>query len=217
MIEEKKEWYEEWFDSKYYHLLYSDRDEEEAAAFISLLLETFPPKENGVVLDLACGKGRHSKQIAALGHKVHGVDLSPESIADCKQYETDDLKFAIHDMREVYQAGTFDLVVNLFTSFGYFDDIKDNILVLEAIGKELTDNGRFVIDFLNVIPVLDQLPQKHIGSQHFTEKVQALVLADFQEMVAKAGLSIDKIYGDYQLNEYSAGDSPRLIITGSKH
>ena len=55
-----KEWFAEWFDTTYYHTLYKNRNDEEAEQFISKLLSFLNLKENASVLDLACGKGRHS-------------------------------------------------------------------------------------------------------------------------------------------------------------
>ncbi|MFL2637040.1 MAG: SAM-dependent methyltransferase, partial [Flavobacteriaceae bacterium] len=84
--------YNTWFDSKYYHILYKDRDHDEARKFITKLLEHLNLKKNAKILDAACGKGRHSIEIEKLGYKVTGIDLSKNSIKHAKQFENLNLK-----------------------------------------------------------------------------------------------------------------------------
>src|SRR5258707_9221558 len=92
-------WYKEWFNSPFYHKLYFERDEEEAKAFLNKLIEHLRPRHGSRMLDLACGRGRHSRILASLGFDVSGIDLSPDSIAYAKKYEFEKLHFYIHDMR----------------------------------------------------------------------------------------------------------------------
>ena len=120
MIEETKEWFGEWFDSPYYHILYRDRDYQEAHAFIDKIVKYFDLHSTDAILDLACGKGRHSIYLNEKGYNVVGVDLSAQNITFASQYGNDRLHFYRHDMREVFRESTFDYVLNMFTSFGYF-------------------------------------------------------------------------------------------------
>ena len=115
-------WFETWFDSPYYHILYQNRNEKEASIFIDGLIQYLQPKTNQRFLDLACGKGRHALQISEKGFATMGVDLSANSIEFAQQFESKLLHFAVHDMREVIPAAEFDYILNLFTSFGYFED-----------------------------------------------------------------------------------------------
>jgi len=149
MQKEDFNWFTSWFDSPYYHVLYKDRDYEEAGTFIKKLTSFLDLKNNATVLDLACGKGRHSKHLATLGYNVTGVDLSPNSIKAAKAFETKNLKFEIHDMCIAY-SGKFDAIFNLFTSFGYFEAEIDNLRTIKAIKDSLKPNGFGIIDFLNV-------------------------------------------------------------------
>ena len=80
-------WYESWFDSRLYHSLYAHRDTREAGGFIDRVMERLPLPAGSTVLDLACGTGRHARQLAARGCRVLGVDLSAESIRAAKQHE----------------------------------------------------------------------------------------------------------------------------------
>ena len=146
-------WFETWFDTPYYHILYKDRDFAEAENFISLLVKDLQLSENSSIIDLACGKGRHSVFLNQLGYKVLGVDLSKESIFHNKKFENSDLKFEIHDMRNPLFPNVskekVDAVFNLFTSFGYFESESDDKKVFASVRDVLKKGGYFVLDFLN--------------------------------------------------------------------
>ena len=73
-------WFKDWFNSPYYHQLYFNRDDREAAAFIDKLINYLKPVPGSSMLDVACGKGRHSIQLANKGFDVTGIDLSNDSI-----------------------------------------------------------------------------------------------------------------------------------------
>lgn len=143
-------WYKDWFNSPYYHKLYFDRDEQEAAAFIRELVTRLQPLANSSMLDLACGKGRHSKTLASLGFLVTGIDISPDSIAYAKQFEKENLEFFVHDMRLPFRGNYFDYVFNFFTSFGYFKTRREHDAAMRTIATCLKPGGKVVIDYLNV-------------------------------------------------------------------
>src|ERR1700712_4842000 len=96
---QKQPWFKDWFNSPYYHHLYFNRDEAEAAAFIDKLISYLNPAENARILDVACGKGRHSIHLAQKGFDVTGIDLSEDSIDEALKSETANLHFYRHDMR----------------------------------------------------------------------------------------------------------------------
>ena len=144
-----KEWFESWFDTTYYHSLYKNRDESEAKLFVSKLVNFLNPKSGTKILDLACGKGRHSITLNELGMNVLGVDLSRNSILNAKLFENETLKFDVHDMRNSIANHSFEIIFNLFTSFGYFDNYSDNEKVIESIHSMLSSHGKLVIDFMN--------------------------------------------------------------------
>lgn len=143
-------WYKDWFNSPYYHKLYFERDEQEAASFIRQLVNRLQPPAGSYMLDLACGKGRHSKTLASLGYQVTGIDISPDSIAYAKQFEKENLEFFVHDMRLPFRANYFDYVFNFFTSFGYFKTRREHDAAVRMIAESLKPGGKVVIDFLNV-------------------------------------------------------------------
>ena len=89
MIKSEKEWFTSWFDSPFYHILYKDRDYTEAQQFMDNLTNYLNIPEGGKILDLACGKGRHSIYLITLGYNITGIDLSANSITHAKQFEND--------------------------------------------------------------------------------------------------------------------------------
>ncbi len=240
MQKEADNWFVSWFDSPYYHILYKERNFREAQIFMDNLTHYLNLPEKAKVLDLACGKGRHSIYLNQLGFDVLGVDLSENSIAIAKKNENDTLHFRVHDMRHSFDE-KFDAIFNLFTSFGYFNNEADNLNTLIAIKDSLSEYGFGVIDFMNTNHVLANLVpdetkavdgidfhiKRHYADGyiykeidfedqgekfHFTEKVRAFTLADFQELMEKAGIYLLDIFGDYKLKKFHKTDSERLVM-----
>ena len=161
-----KEWYTSWFDSPYYHSLYSHRNHQEAADFVSRLINLIQPYKDAHILDVGCGRGRHAIELYRHGFTVTGIDLSHENIKYAKdkaknEKASSSLKFMVHDMRKPLDT-QFSNVLNLFTSFGYFKDPKDTIRTLESFRTQLVPNGVGVIDFLNPSWVLSNLIKEEI-------------------------------------------------------
>ena len=143
-------WFKDWFNSPYYHQLYFNRDEKEAAAFIDKLIAHLQPPPSSYMLDVACGKGRHSIHLAEKGFDVTGIDLSEDSINEALQYEAGNLHFFMHDMRLPFYINYFDYAFNFFTSFGYFKTRREHDNAIRTIAQSLKPNGTFVMDYLNV-------------------------------------------------------------------
>jgi SAM-dependent methyltransferase len=143
-------WFKDWFNSPYYHMLYQHRDDTEANNFVQKIIDFLGPKPNSTMLDVACGKGRHSKALADMGFDVTGIDLSPESIAEAKKFEADNLHFYEHDMRLPFRINYYDYAFNLFTSFGYFKTDREHNNAIRTIAASVKDEGLLVIDYLNV-------------------------------------------------------------------
>lgn len=233
-------WFASWFDSPYYHILYKERNYREAQLFMDNLTHYLNLPEKAKVLDLACGKGRHAIYLNQLGFNVMGADLSENSILEAQKNSNETLHFQVHDMREKFDD-KFDAIFNLFTSFGYFENDDDNLTTLKAIKESLTEYGFAVIDFMNVNNVLNNLvPEevKHVDgidfnikrylkdghifkeidfenqghNYHFTEKVKALTLKDFEEMMEEAGIFLLDVFGDYKLKKFHKTESERLIM-----
>jgi len=238
--DDNQNWYSSWFDTPYYHILYKDRNYREAQVFMDNLTHYLNLPEKAKVLDLACGKGRHSIYLNQLGYDVLGADLSENSIAEASKNSNETLHFKVHDMREPFEE-KFDAIFNLFTSFGYFESDDDNLTTLKAIKESLSEYGFAVIDFMNVANVIENLvPEEvktvdeidfhikryvedgHIFKEidfedkgrkyHFTEKVKALTLKDFQDLMDEAGIFLLDIFGDYKLKKFHKTESERLIM-----
>ncbi|WP_119078929.1 class I SAM-dependent methyltransferase [Chitinophaga alhagiae] len=156
-MEVAKQWFKDWFNSPYYHLLYSNRDEKEAASFIDKLVDYLHPAPGASMLDVACGRGRHARYLADKGFNVTGIDLSEESIAAARKLENDHLSFFQHDMRLPFRINYFDVVFNFFTSFGYFETRHENENALRTLANTLKPGGRLVLDYLNSVYVAAHL------------------------------------------------------------
>lgn len=246
MANKKENWFADWFDSEHYHKLYAHRDYSEAEKFIRNLFQFLQvEKQHTKVLDLACGKGRHALQVHQLGFNVIGLDLSPESIAHAKQYENDKLHFQTGDMRAIPFQAEFDLVLNLFTSFGYFQEEGENQQVIHSVAKALKPNGILVLDYLNVHHAESNLPSEEIikrestsfsvkkfiegdfivkdisieengEEHHHQEYVKRLDLKRFKDYLDQADLNLLHTFGDYQLNSFQEEQSDRLILVAQK-
>ena len=143
-------WYKNWFNSPFYHKLYFERDDMEAAAFMNKLITHLSPAPGSRMLDVACGKGRHSKILASLGFSVTGIDISFDNIRYARQFETRNLDFYVHDMRLPFWGNYFDYAFNFFTSFGYFKTRREHDNAIRTIARSLRPGGILVIDYLNV-------------------------------------------------------------------
>ncbi|MBU6261577.1 MAG: class I SAM-dependent methyltransferase [Bacteroidetes bacterium] len=169
----KKGWFTDWFNSSYYHALYQHRDDTEALQFIHNLLAYLKPMPHAKMLDIACGKGRHSKALFDAGFDVVGIDLSPASINAASSMKTNGLTFSCHDMRETFRNNYFDYAFNFFTSFGYFNSDEEHQLAIQAMSNNLKEGGTLVIDYLNVSIVdstLDLATETQIDGFHFQIK-----------------------------------------------
>jgi SAM-dependent methyltransferase len=242
-VEAGQEWFEVWFDTSEYHLLYQHRDIAEAASFISHLMQSLDLQNDIKVLDLACGRGRHTVQLAAYGFDVHGLDYAPSNIAYAKQQNMqDNIRYWLHDMRDPFPCRDLDLILNLFTSFGYFEQSEEHESVLRNVFDALRTGGVFVLDYFNTASVLNDMVheeeriiddyifnisrqkvgrriQKKITvtypdeqKRHFEEWVEAFSREDLIKLIETAGFTLEGLYGDYQLNPFDAQRSPRLIL-----
>jgi len=240
----EKQWFESWFDTPYYHLLYKNRDDREAQNFLDLILGQIPIKQPASILDLACGKGRHAIYLAKKGFDVTGMDLSPANILAASKSSHEHLRFEIKDMRDDLGTERFNAVFNLFTGFGYFETDKENFQVFKNVKKSLKNNGYFLFDYLNAEYVRalntdsseftvegigfktkkefkDRWVIKHIyvtdGEKEYTYSEQVALYSkdEIVHELENIGFKIIKEFGDYQLNKFNSA-SPRLILVGHK-
>jgi len=240
------DWYENWFGSPFYKILYQNRDEVEAQAFVEHLMAHLKPPAACRMLDIACGEGRFARQLAEKGFDVTGIDISSASIETAKASEMDNLQFFVQDMRFPFYINYFDYAFNFFTSFGYFAHDRDHALAARSFAAALKPDGLLVIDYLNYEHVMAHLvseeqiergsytfsinrrmERKHIVKEisfiddsnrprRYTESVAAFSLADFTGIFGAAGMELVSTFGDYKLAPYDAVTSPRMIMIFKK-
>lgn len=243
---EKISWYEQWFNSPYYKVLYQNRDNNEAEDFTEALLQYLQPKEGSRMADIGCGEGRFAVQFANQGFDVIGIDLAENRIEKALEMERENLHFFVHDMRMPFYINYFDFSFNLFTSFGYFASQRDNQLAAHSFAGGLKKGGKLIVDYLNSDWVLQQLKPyeiveregikfdiqkdydgrhiiKHIRftddqgvAKHYTERVSAFSLQDFETLFSNAELTLEATFGDYSLAPFVSKTSPRLIMVFKK-
>lgn len=233
------EWFEEWFGEEYLRL-YPHRDDTEAARAVDLIVRTVPFQPGWRVLDVACGAGRHARAFQSAGARCIGLDLSMTLLRLARQVTTAPLVRA--DMRQLpIRAGSMDLTVNLFTSFGYFDQDAEHTSALGEMVATIRPGGWFVIDFLNPAAVRRQLvPEETLevaGStvrvsrsvsadgryvcksireaegRHFRERVRLFEPEQMAGMLAAAGITVRFRFGDYDAAPLTPS-SPRTIFLG---
>lgn len=237
---DREEWFETWFDTRYYHILYGNRDELEARQFIDALLRFLAPPPGARFLDVACGRGRHAINLHQYGYEVTGIDLSANNIAEALKYASGSLHFYLRDIREPLNVGLYDYALNLFTSFGYFDDVEEHIRAISNIAGSLKPGGQLVLDYLNIDYVRQHLIHeefceksgvyfnlsrsldapylyKHIQVREgdnihcFEERVMAFTQKDLCAMLEKGGLTPTRCFGNYALDPCTP-NQPRVII-----
>jgi len=233
-------WYESWFDSPYYELLYQHRDGAEAANFLKALMPHLKLTPQASVWDMACGQGRHAILLKHLGLNVLASDLSKKSIEKARGMFPE-LDFEVRDMRNCPKQ-KFEAVFNLFTSIGYFENSQDNQNVFNAAAEALHAHGLFILDFFNAQRVSAAVTEKAEvymrngvlfnikktirnnrviksiqvtdGALNFDylESVELFQKHDLCHMADKSGFECIHCFGDYALNPFDIQASPRLIL-----
>lgn len=246
-----KEWYEKWFSDKLYLEIYKHRDEGEAKQLIDLIQRSLPLTTGNRVLDICCGAGRHSVEMALRGFKVTGFDLSGFLIKEAQNHLRQtlvqglDVKFLKKDMRNFNFRSSFDLAINIFTSFGYFDNDKENFKVFRNAANSLKKGGFFVFDYLNSIYLKSNLVpsgrsksgkitilQKRriengfvikditikdgIKEKKFSEVLKLYEPFTLLNVMPSFGFKVIKAAGDYTGSPFNHEKSNRLIIFAVK-
>ena len=240
-----KNWYENWFGNEYL-TVYSHRDNDEAQELIQLIHSYIHLEKDSKILDLCCGQGRHALILAREGYEVYGIDLSRTLLEIAKYTKTSKQTayFIQADMRLLPTVNSFDLLLNLFTSFGYFETDEENKSVFLQFHQVLKDGRYFVFDYFNDRFISESLVPFHrerIGNvlveqerviegsrvrkkiritkdgrqSTFFESVKMYNPDQIFNMLDNSKLSIDYVFGDYQGSLFEQ-NSPRLIIIGKK-
>jgi ubiquinone/menaquinone biosynthesis C-methylase UbiE len=239
-------WYEQSFGEDYL-IVYKHRDLQGAYEEVRRMMDWLQLEKGAEILDFCCGMGRHSMALTEFGYKVTGMDLSTVLLDEAKKLDGDrKVQWIRGDMRQIPLNHTFDAVMNLFTSFGYFESDEENERVLHEMDRVLKPGGKFIIDFLNsdyvtahLVPSSERMTEgmkiqetrsiedgfvrkriviseKGHPDRHYLEQVKLYRLQQFKEMLQGTNLNIDQLYGNYDKTSYHESTSPRLIIVGHK-
>ena len=241
-------WYKDWFNSENYLKVYRHRNESEAERLVELIVKSLGSKSDSKILDMASGSGRHAIIFAKRGFDVTAVDLSQRLLSEAKEIAgQNDVKidFVLSNILDFETTKRFNLVLNLFTSIGYFDNDEDNFRVVLKAYDLLIDGGYFVLDYVNINYLLKNLIPTSVFSENglritqnrsiqgtrvvknitiengssVEEFYESVRLYNYDEMMAyikKASFTILQEYGDYNGNNFNKESSPRLIIFAKK-
>jgi ubiquinone/menaquinone biosynthesis C-methylase UbiE len=242
------EWFKDWFNTPEYLSVYQHHNESDAEEHIKLILENIRISSRAKILDMACGAGRHAILLAKKNYDVTAVDLSENLLSIAKQTaDSEDLSinFVHSDIRKFNPADTFDLILNLFTSFGYFETDEENIAVLRKAYSLLIYEGYFVLDFFNSeylshnlvehsrevldneeIHLYRKIKDKRVVKKivitkngklsQFEESVRMFTKDELTDAITKIGFDIYKTFGDFLGNDFDNVNSPRLIMICKK-
>jgi SAM-dependent methyltransferase len=242
-----KDWYKDWFNNKLYLELYKYRDEAEAKDIVNLIQRYIPLKTNSKVIDVCCGAGRNSLELAKRGYQVTGFDLSKFLINEAKKNLQEvmekslKVRFLIKDMRKFNFNGKYDIAVNIFTSFGYFDSDAENFKVIKNVSNSVRKGGYFVFDYLNAEYLKSNLIaeskdiingtsviQKRriednfvikkiiIGNRIFSEILKLYSFTEIKKFLKNYRFIVKNVFGDYFGSRYFSRKSKRLIIFAQK-
>ena len=243
-------WYTRSFTTDYL-TIYAHRDQEEAETHIDNLLRLIKIQSEWKILDLACGDGRYSFALQKRGFPhVTGLDLSL-CLLQCARKQTrlttSFVNFVSADMRKLpFRSCSFNLILSMFTSFGYFVSDNENESVIHQIADSLSPGGFFYLDYLNADYVMNNLipfTQRQIDDVYIEEKrwinqqssrvekeikidvannvqtyyesIRLFTKKELDEMLMKAGLSTQSVFGNYNHNDFKK-ESPRLIYLAKK-
>jgi ubiquinone/menaquinone biosynthesis C-methylase UbiE len=236
------EWYQKWFGEAYLEL-YPHRNAAEASRAVALLARHGVVTPGRLVLDLACGAGRHAMALREAGVPVTGLDLSVVLLHEARQTGAHCLVRG--DMRRLpYRGASLHGVVNLFTSFGYFADDAASETVLREVARVLVPGGRFALDFLNAPAVRATFvprDERTVGSRQivqerrlseqgraivktihfvdegreFMERVRLYERPELEQMLITAGMRVDLALGDYDGGPHT-DTSPRLMLLATR-
>ena len=238
-------WFESWFDTEFYHLLYQNRDDQEAQKYLIRLIDFLKMEKGAKVIDIGCGRGRHSIFLNKCGFDVTGIDIAKQSVEFANKHKNRRLHFFCHDKRETFKKNQFDYALNLFTSFGYLDEREELLDELINMKNNLTENGILVLDYFNSSKIarrdfrVEKIERDDVtfriskeirGHQiiknievetgdktyNFAEKVHLITKSEFESLFKDAGLEILHIFGDYYLEAYNSAESDRLMLIAKK-
>jgi 2-polyprenyl-3-methyl-5-hydroxy-6-metoxy-1,4-benzoquinol methylase len=198
MTELRPDWYDGFFEDDWLDEVGLKIDAERTARDVDFVVERLGLAAGARLLDVGCGHGRHSLELARRGFSVVGIDLSPRSIELARRAAEDeglDVEFVRLDARELPFEAEFDAAVNLFTSvIGYFDDETEDLRVIERVAVALRPGGSFLIDTINLLALPRAFAER--GWEESESGTIMLELRDFDFRTARSGVTWTFLRGD---------------------
>lgn len=238
------DWYKDWFNSEFYSTIYSHRDSDDANKLVKLILNNLDIEIHKNIFDCPCGNGRHSIEFAKLGFKVTSMDLSPNLLSlfrDKMMKENLHIPVLRGDIRRIPIKKKFDVILNLFTSFGYFDSDEENFLFFLQAKNLLNKNGKIIFDYFNPVFIKNNLVTKqnyildgkkifisreihnsfilknisivdNEKKNNYCEKVKMYSLRLITNKLNDMGFKIENIFGNYSGDSFNELNSERIIL-----
>lgn len=239
------QWYQEWFDNLLYDDLYKHRDDTEAKLFCKNITKIIDFNDK-IILDLCCGKGRLIKNLYQSAKSVYGIDLTQRFLIDiknyCKEKEIYNVNVIRADIKSLpFRCNSFDVIINFFTSFGYFDTKKENNAIIADVYNILKPNGIFIFDYLNIefeLPriknhnqidneelvieksvigdtIIKRIFVKKTFSTYY-EKIKIYDYNELKDLLQNNGFKVFEEFGNYELGKFDIKTSPRIIFLAQK-
>jgi SAM-dependent methyltransferase len=232
-------WFTRWFGTPYYVKLYGHRGAQEAGQWVQGIVAHWALPQGSHVLDVACGRGRHTFWFDALGMVVTGVDMDEASIREARM-RVPQARFIVHDMREPLSTSGFDAAACLFTSLGYSGHPDDDRAMLRSVAGALVPGGLFTLDFMNGPKVAREIVRHEVRTvdgvtfhlhrrmdgpilvkeievrdagvvHHFEERVRAWSPEELDGLLGDAGFSIMDRTGGPPFAQFDPRSSDRYV------
>ncbi|NTU58755.1 MAG: methyltransferase domain-containing protein [Chlorobiaceae bacterium] len=242
-----REWFEDWFSNPLYLKVYHHRDSAEAELCVETILRITGTPTNSLrpVLDIACGAGRHAIAMAHLGLQVTANDLSAFLLGLAEKEAENrglDIEFTCSDMRSISLEREFDLIVQLFSSFGYFETDEEDQAVIRNVAEMLSPEGWYVLDLINPqylkkhivlrteksVDTLSITEERELTDRNvcktitikdvngdecsYSESMRLFSPAEISTLLESENLEVKFIAGDYRGHEFQENTSPRMIL-----
>ena len=195
--EPTREWFRDWFGEEYL-ALYPHRDEEEAARAVRLFLDSVGSTDQ-FVLDLACGAGRHLRELRRAGVESLGLDLSRVLLGEARRADAE-APLVRADMRHLpFSTDSFSGLTSFFTSFGYFRTVEEDLEVVAQVRRCLVPGASFMLDFFNADKVRAHLVPSDVkqAAEHRvtqTRKIEGDVVVKRILIESRGGLLPDRMF-----------------------
>jgi len=194
--------------SKYYNLLYKDKDYEAEAKYIETLIKKSSVNAK-TILELGCGTGKHAKILSGEGFKVHGIDLSETMLNEAYKLQNENLTFEQGDVRTFSTDNMFDVVISLFHVINYQITNEDLISYFKTAHKHLKPGGVFIFDCWYGPAVLAERPESRVKE---IENSEIKVIRKAEPVLYPNKNAVDVNY-DIEITDKKSGNIEKISET----